>query len=243
MVVTQQLGRSGAAAFLDFVDNAARWQEEHADEIRVYRIWSAVTKACGATGLYAPPHREAWLQIADADQAGADSVEMEALILALYGPGGAAHEELRAAVRDADLLQTRRGEVQEVLDSFAGGRHYVAICGTFPLVEFVFTSAAGRWRQPDKHPLRKRLHQPLSALTPEQRNALFLHRPAVETLRSVKALWKSRQPPPGAVTDELNRQWALHGTARGWDTADNAVWALMVLGAAARVAEALLAPQ
>ena len=45
------------------------------------------------------------------------------------------------------------------------------------------------------------------------------------------------------IVVELRRHLALHGTASGWNTRDNAVRAVLLLAAAARVAEPLLAPR
>jgi hypothetical protein len=35
---------------------------------------------------------------------------------------------------ETDILKPRRREAEEVLDSLADGRHFVTICGPFPLL-------------------------------------------------------------------------------------------------------------
>jgi hypothetical protein len=232
---------SGGNGLIGFFRDVARWYEAHKDEIQAFVVWNTVKDACKDTGLYAPV-APAWQRIADAEKAGSTTAEMEALILSLYGPGGEAHDALRDELLTADLLNPRQREVEEVLDSLADGRNYVATCGALPLVEFVLSAAAGKWREPRDYELRKRLHEPLSA---DDEGELLIHYAAVEMLsRAIPEVWKdTRHPAPGAITTELNRHLVLHGTGVGWDNPDNAVRAVLLLAAAARVAEPLLGPR
>jgi hypothetical protein len=59
-------------------------------------------------------------------------------------------------------------------------------------------------------------------------------------LRGIDEVWKSASPRVGGP---LNRNLALHGTGREWDTPENAVRAVLLVAAAAQVAEPLLAPR
>lgn len=233
---------SGWAILREAIVTGARWVKEHEEEIRLFGMWSSVGLACGDTNLYAPIHPEAWQRISEARDVPLDRVGMTALILSLYAPGGDAHGALRDELLSTDLLKPRRREAEEVLDSLADDRFYVTTCGALPLVEYVLAQAAGKWKHPHKYPLDERLEDE-SELTEGERTDLFLYVAAAEMLTwAVPEWWQSRNPPAG-LTDELNRQWVLHGLAMGWDSRDNAIRAVMLVAAAARVAKPLLSPR
>lgn len=59
---------------------------------------------------------------------------------------------------------------------------------------------------------------------------------------AIGTAWKSGPARVGAIESDLNRHRALHGTASGWDTAENATYAVLLLAAAARIAGPLLQP-
>jgi hypothetical protein len=231
----QQLA-AGARAF-------GKWLDEHRDELRAWGIWSAVSTACRSARLYAPMHREAWLEIAAATHRdeGADPPDYEAIIISTYGPGGVGFDALRQELLAAPLLRDRQRAVGEVIDSLADGRNYVAICGALPLIEGVIGTAAGKWNHPHKHvaELKRRLH----ANDIDGDDEILLEYAAVQmVLKEIPNVWKDERQQVGALVDELNRQYALHGTGVGWDDATNATRAVLLLAASARVAGALFKP-
>jgi hypothetical protein len=238
------------AAFQGWVDRHAeeidatiRWVKEHQREIEAFGTWGAVRRACEETSLYAPP-AQVWRTIAEAARRGDDAASLNALILSSYGPSGEAHRALCEELRSAPLLQDRSREIDEVLASLEASRYYVTICGALPLIEGVLASAHGKWQKHlDAYPLSKRLHES-GALSADQEVELILHASAIDMVfGGIRTTWKSgghRQV--GAVLADLNRHRALHGTARGWDTVDNATYALLLLAAAARIAGPLLQP-
>jgi hypothetical protein len=233
---------SGWDVLRDVIVEGARWVNEHQDELEALGMWSAVGLACHTTKLYAPLHPEGWRKIKEERDKGANRAILEKVIFSLYGPGGEAYEVLRDEILSADLLKDRRREAGEVLDSLDDGRNYVTICGALPLVEHTLAQAAGKWDQPRKYPLEDRLDQ-AGALTQDEENDVFMYAAAVEMLTwAVPKWWESRKPPNG-LTDELNRQWVLHGTGAGWDSRENAIRAVMLVAAAARVAKPLLSPR
>ena len=227
----------------DEITAAVRWVVDHQQELEGFATWGAVRRACEQTGLYAPP-APAWKTIAEAARRGDDAASLNALILSAYGPTGEGHDALSDELRSAPLLKDRRREVDEVLASLEDGRYYVTICGALPLVEGVMASAHGKWQKHlDAYPLSERLDQS-GALTSEQEAELILHASAIEMVfGAIGTTWKSgSHRGVGAVLADLNRHRALHGTARGWDTVENATYALLLLGAAARIAGPLLLP-
>jgi hypothetical protein len=235
--------RSPWQSFLRFLDDAAEWVKRHEAEIRAFGIWAAVARAGRKARLYVPFHAEAWQQIDETQRAEGPEAEPDyvALIVSLYGPGGVAHDALRDELRAAELLQDRLREVDEVLDSLADGRYFVTICGALPLVEYVLSSAAGKWKDPRRHleELQDRLDQPASDVQLD----VLLEATAVEmVLDEVPEIWKDGRQNIGAINDRLNRHLALHGTARGWDDVANATRALLLLAAVARIAGPLLRP-
>jgi hypothetical protein len=217
-----------------------RWWKDHEEEIQAFGLWGSVGVACDETHLYAPPHRPGWDRISEAHD-DTDRAGMEALILMLYGPGGDAHDALRRELLDTDILKPRRREAEEVLASLADGRYYVTICGALPLVEYVLAQAAGKWKQPEKYGLKERFNKFETSIE-DMEIEVLLYAAAAEMLTwTILEWWESRKPPTGR-TDELNRQWVLHGTGAGWDTRENAIRAVMLVAAAARVAKPLLSP-
>jgi hypothetical protein len=158
----------------------------------------------------------------------------------VYGPGGAGFDALTEELRDAELLANRQREVGEVLASLVDGRYYVTVCGALPLVEFVLSSAAGKWSDPRKHleRLEARLDEELS---PEVEADLLIEGTAIEmVLNEIPEIWKNGRQNIGAINEKLNRHLALHGTARGWDDPANATRSVLLLAAVARIASPLL---
>jgi hypothetical protein len=215
---------------------------EHEEEIRAWGLWGTVNTACTEARLYAPMHREAWLEIATAGRVeDGETPDYEAAITSAYGPHGVGFEALRQELLDAPLLRTRQREVEEVIESLVDRRNYVTVCGALPLVEYVLSSAAGKWNDPTKHHevLKRRLHEEDA----EDLDNLLLEYAAVHmVLEEIPVVWKSGRLQVGAIVEELNRHRALHGTGVGWDDATNATRAVLLLAAAARVANALLKP-
>jgi hypothetical protein len=222
----------------------ARWLQEHEEEVRAWGLWGAVSTACTDAGLYAPLHREAWLTIADVKHGdGNPAPDFEAIITGLYAPGGVGFEALKHEIRDAPLLRDRQREVGEVLDSLADGRNYVAVCGALPLVEYVISHAAGKWNDPRKHleVLKQRLGD--DDLDLEADVDLLLDYAAVRmVLDEIPNVWKDGRQQVGVVVDGLNRQYVLHGTGVGWDDSPNAIRAVLLLAAVARVGGPLFSP-
>jgi hypothetical protein len=222
---------------------AGEWIRKNEDVIRSVAVWMGVRRACEATRLYAPPS-PAWTEISDAVQAGAGTEAIESVILAAYAPGGVGHEALASELRAAPLLQTRAQEIDDVLASFSDGRFYLTICGTLPLVEGLLADAYGKWaKRITDYPIEARLDE-VGALTTEEEAELLINESAVTMVTTgMPEVWKSLRMTAGAHADELNRHWALHGSARGWNTVENATRAVLLLAAAARIAEPLLAPR
>lgn len=230
---------SGWEMLRDVVVGLGRWVEEHEEDLHVYGLWGCVSIACGNTHLYAPPHGPAWERISQERRDDTDQAGVEALILSLYGPGGEAHDALRGELLETDILKPRRREAEEVLDSLADGRHFVTICGALPLVEYVLKEAGGDWQQPLKLRLDERFDKH-ETLAKDMETDLFVYAAAAEMLTwAIPEWWRPRKPPTG-LTDELNRQWVLHGTGSGWNTRENAIRTVMLVAAAARVAKPIL---
>lgn len=235
--------------FLGFLGDAADWVRRHEPELRAVGTWGAVGSVGREARLYVPIHAEAWRQIEEArhgpdSQAGPDQAgpDHEALIVSLYGPGGVAFDTVREELLQAQLLDDRKHEVEEVLASLVDGRYFVTVCGALPLVEHVLSNAAGRWNDPRKHlkTLDARLDEPVS---PEVEADLLIQATALEmVLSEVPEIWKDGRQNIGAINEKLNRHLALHGTARGWDNSANATRSVLLLAAAARVAGPLLRP-
>ncbi len=231
------------SSVLRFLANAEDWVRRHEPELRALGTWGAVTQAAREARLYVPFHPEAWRQLERARRHSRDAgPDYEAEIVALYGPGGVGFDTLRAELMQAELLVDRRREVEEVLDSLVDGRHFVAVCGALPLVEYVLSKASGKWKDPRKHldTLQARLHE-----TPadEVDLSLFIEASALEmVLSEVPEIWQDGRQNVGAIDEKLNRHRALHGTALGWDDSTNATRAVLLLAAAARVAGPLLPP-
>ncbi len=220
-----------------------KWLREHEDEIRAWGLWGTVSTACTEARLYAPMHREAWLEIAAAERVDEDGKppDYEAIITSAYGPGGVGFEALRQELLNAPLLRSRQREVGEVLDSLVDQRNYVTVCGALPLIEYVLSNAAGKWNDPLKHleVLKSRLHDD----DIEDVDNILLEYAAVQmVLEEIPAVWKSGRHQVGAIVDDLNRHLALHGTGVGWDDPTNATRAVLLLAAAARVADVLFKP-
>jgi hypothetical protein len=139
---------------------------------------------------------------------------------------------------EAPLLQDRNREVKEVLDSLGDGRNYVVICGALPLVEYVISSAAGKWNDPRKH--LAELKRRLDVDDVDYTDTILAEYAAVEMiLEEIPNVWRSGRQHVGLAVEELNRQHALHGTGVGWDDPLNAMRAVLLLGAVARVADPL----
>jgi hypothetical protein len=227
----------------DEIDAAIRWAKEHQRELEAFGTWGLVRRACEQTGLYAPP-APVWPKIADAARRGDDAASLTALILSSYGPSGGAHDALRGELRSAPLLQDRMREINEVLESLEDGRYYVTICGALPLIEGVLASAHGNWQKHlGAYPLSERLDES-GALSADAEAELILHASAIDIVfGAIRTTWKSGDHRKvGAVRADLNRHRALHGTARGWDSVENATYSLLLLAAAARIAGLLLQP-
>lgn len=234
---------SDSPSLWDLLQAAGRWLAEHREEIEAFGMWGSVMAACERTALYVPEDA-AWRRIAEAAHDGADEAALETLILGLYAPGGSAHESLCEELRSAPLLLTRAREVNEVLASLADERHYVTVCGALPLVEGVLAAAHGKGKSRlSDYPLFDRLDA-VGTLTPDEEAELLLNGSSLQMLeRSIPEVWRNGRMQPGAVTAEFNRHFILHGTARGWDTRENAVRAVLLVAAAARVAGPLLGPR
>jgi hypothetical protein len=232
-----------APSLWDMLQAAGRWVAEHREELEAFAMWGAVMRACEETGLYAPAD-PAWRQVAEVARTNADKSQLEARIISLYGPSGAAHDTLREELLSEPSLADRQREVGEVLSSLAEARYYVAICGALPLVEGVFAEAYGKWqRRMGDYPMTDRLDMP-NALTPDEEAEMLVNSSAVNMVQAfIPEVWRSGRMQPGSITAELNRHFILHGTARGWDTRDNAVRAVLLVAAAARVAGPLLSPR
>ncbi len=166
---------------------------------------------------------------------------MADLITSTYAPGGSGFDALEEALTSADLLQPRESEVAEVIASLVDGRHYVTVCGALPLVEFALATAAGKWRDARAYDTSRVWDSYLDDLSAEQLEALFLEATAVEMVVNVlPGLWANRRLDVGELAQDLNRHSALHGTGVGWDTQTNAMRAVLLLAATARVAVPLL---
>jgi hypothetical protein len=220
------------------------WYRDHQVEIEAFAAWGVVYRTGKKARLYLPAQAEAWREIlAVARDAEEDpSFDAQALVVSAYKPGAVGFDALRDELQTAPLLANRQREVQEVLDSLVDGRYFVTVCGALPLVEHVLSSAAGRWNEPTEHlrKLMKRLHEPGSGDALD----IFTEATAVDMLRlEIPELWKSGRHTVGAINDKLNRHLALHGTARGWDDIANALRAVLLLAAAARVAPILSSGQ
>lgn len=108
----------------------------------------------------------------------------------------------------------------------------------------MLATAHGRWKpRLSDYPLLDRL-ETADGLAPDEQIELLLNGSALQMLESaIPELWKNGRMRPGAITAELNRHFVLHGTARGWDTRENAVRAVLLVAATARVAGPLLGPR
>jgi hypothetical protein len=233
---------NGEFSLAGLLRSVLAWADRNRETIAGFLIWGAVERACERTRLYAPADLDAWKRITEAESEG--TPPLEALILNLYGPGGVAHETLVEELTRAPLLASRRREVDEVLASLDDGRYYVTICGALPLVEGVLATAYGKWqKRVDDYPLTDRLDTH-GDLTPDEEAELVLNVSAIHMLDSaLPEVWRSGAHRVGAIVVELRRHLALHGTASGWDTRENAVRSVLLLAAAARVSEPLLAPR
>ncbi len=239
------MNRKAGPSFREQLSAAAnafgKWFDEHQDEIRALGIWGTVSTACREGRLYAPMHREAWLEVTKLVRGDrANPPDYEEIIISVYQPGGVGFEALRGELRDAPLLRDRHREVGEVLDSLAAGRNYVGVCGALPLIEYVISNAAGKWNHPPKHlaKLKRRLREDDFD---GNDTILLLEYAAVQMiLEEIPNVWEDKRQQVGAIVGELNRQYALHGTGLGWDDSTNATRVVLLLAAAARVADPLL---
>lgn len=220
-------------------DAMGQWLLEHEGELRALSAWGTVTTACRRARLYAPLDRGAWDEIIDASRhTGTDGPDYNSIIISAYRPGTSGFDALEAELLDSPLLGDRRREVEEVIASLTDDRNYVAICGALPLVEYVISKAAGKWNHPDKHvaKLRRRMHREEMDGSSEALVELAATRMILDEIPNV---WKSGPQRVGAIVDELNRQYVLHGSARGWDGPANATRASLLLAAVARVSDPL----
>lgn len=216
------------------------WINAHQDEIIAIFGWATVRNACAEARLYAPIDAVAWRQLVEACEQ--PSPDYEAIIVSLYGPSGVGFDSLVKELSTEPLLRDRRREVDQVVNSLVDGRYYVTICGALPLVEWVLTKAAGSWTQPSRYKLDARL----DAADPKEQTALLIKPSAVEmVLSEIPEVWKDRKhpSPDGELTGELSRHLVLHGTGRGWDNKTNAIRSVLLLAAAAAVADVLLSPR
>jgi hypothetical protein len=232
-------------ALQGFLDRAAKWLEENRESILAFIAWGAVQRASDRSALYAPPHRDAWHEIADREPDLTEDDDVAELIISLYSPNGIAHDQLRDDLFNAPILASRRDLVSEVFDSLADRRHYVTVCGALPLVEAVLNEAAGDQfpRHPTKRKFKQRLHDE-TEFTPEEQARLIANAAAIDMLETeIPKLWTNKPVRLGDRLVDLNRNVALHGAAVGWATEANAVRALLLLAAAVQVAEPLLGPR
>jgi len=105
----------------------------------------------------------------------------------------------------------------------------------------VISRAAGKWNHPQNHleALKRRLYEDEI----EGDDTILLEYGAVEMiLEEIPNVWKGGRLQVGAIVGELNRQYALHGTGVAWDDSTNATRAVLLLAAAARVADPLFKP-
>jgi hypothetical protein len=226
---------------LDAGNRLGRFVEEHRDEIEALGIWGTVNAACEDAHLYAPFDPNAWTEISTEvrrQRLEGATVDAGPTILAVYGRGGAGFDALVDELSTSSALADRRRETQEVIDSVVDERHYVATCGALPLVEYVLTHSAGRWKQaPD---LVKLLRQRLHDENPAFDDGLVLSYAAVEMVfNEIPEIWKDGRHPSGAMIKRLNRHLVLHGTGVGWDDAQNATRAVLLLAATARTVSVL----
>lgn len=222
-----------------FLENAMRWVTDHQAEIEAFVTWGVVGSTGREAGLYVPFDATAWKEIAALNEREKrpDDFDHEGQILALYGPGGAAFETLKQELRSAPALADRRQEVEEVLSSLIDGRFFVTVCGALPLVEYVLSASAGRWRDPRDHVEKLEEHLD-NSLNPEAQAELLVEMTALEmVLSQIPEIWKPGRHTIGAVNASLNRHLALHGTARGWDDRANATRAVLLIAAAAKVSK------
>jgi hypothetical protein len=225
------------------LEDLAVWFERN-EWIQALQVWGPINEACKQVGLYAPFEAEAWREIIQAHESNLPTDPMEKLILKLYGPGGVGHNTLRAELRDAPLLKDQQGRVTQVLDSLADSRYYVAICGALPLIEGVLAYALGKWNEPHKLDLGKRWYEEPETLTDAEDAELVMNAAAVEMVMAmVPSIWKPGRHDVGSVSEELRRHLALHGTAVGWETPENAIRVLLLLAAVSQVAGPLLSPR
>jgi hypothetical protein len=237
--VSQWLDSDGGQGILSDAARVADWLREHEPEIITLGQWSSIGIACEESGLYTPPHDEAWEAITK--EINSRNLDVADLIISLYAPSGPAFASLRDELLCAPVLKSRRAQLAQVLDSLVERCYYLTICSVLPLIEYVISAAAGKWRQPDKHDLEARLEA--DDFTDDEQDALFADMAAVLVFtRSIPEIWESRSPPKGGETADLNRQLALHGNAYGWDTVHNAMRAVLLLAATVRAAPLLLTP-
>jgi hypothetical protein len=228
----------------DALRSVTGWVERHQSTLEVMALWGAIAEVVERTQLYVPRGIEAWLEIMVACERVPDE-ELREVVLGLYAPGGVGHDALCTELDAAPLLSERRQEVSEVIASVRDERYYVAICGVLPLIEGVLMSARGKWIRMDK--VNRELEDAAcesGKLTPDELSDLLGAAGAVSmVLHDVPAVWKDSTHTVGAVREELRRHFVAHGTATGWATRLNAVRAMLLLAASARVAGPLLAPR
>jgi len=220
-----------------------RWLEKNRDLTEGLSIWASVAQECEQAHLYAPLQADSWRAIANLNRRDGDlsPTAAERLILDLYGPGGPGYSQLRSELLEAPLLAEWLGPTTETLDALDRAHSYLAICGALPLVEWCLGKAAGKWQHPHKHDLGARLFDVPPASHADEAEML-LNWSAVDMLRrGVPEIWTGGSS-FGVDTPLLRRNVVAHGLARGWDTPDNAIRAVLLVAAAARVAGPLLRP-
>lgn len=215
------------------IENFSAWVEGHRPEIEALATWGAVSATCRDARLYAPIDAEAWAQIRA--ELRAEEPDPEAIIISTYGRSGIGFGALQEELLTSPLLADRRRETAEIVDSLADGRHFVAACGALPLVEYVISKSAGKWNNPSKQ--IEAAGARLRDDDFEFGDDLLLDYAALEmVLSEIPHVWKNGRQQVGAVVQELNRHYILHGTGVGWDDARNATRAVLLLAACARVA-------
>jgi hypothetical protein len=243
-VTSDAHGRPSLWAMLDEAAAAfARWVEKNKELLEAFGVWASVAQECEQAHLYAPPHPEAWRAIAELNGSDDDlsRAPAERLILDLYGPGGVGHAQLRTELLEAPLLAEWRGPTAETLNALGQDHSYLAICGALPLVEWCLGKAAGKWQQPLKYDLHARMFE-ASPASPDDEVEMMLNWSAVDMLcHGVPEIWTGGAS-FGVETPLLRRNVVAHGLAQGWDTRDNAIRAVLLVAAAARVAGPLLGP-
>jgi hypothetical protein len=152
--------------------------------------------------------------------------DVNALMSDLFRPGTRAYHDVRSVLGESPHFASRQPLLRQVYRAQARGDWYLVVNGLLPLVEGVLIDAT--------FPVGARPHS---------------HRPGVERLTSfgkdfsppiraieialmsagAGALFDPYDPPPGVEPRILNRNGVLHGVARRYGTAQNALKLFLLL--------------